>query len=514
MKVKKTLTSGVLVAASLLLVAAGCQFGSAPQGGAGPTATVTGTALKGIFQPGAIVTAINANNPSQTATGTIIDNQGTYSVNITWSGPTIIRVSGPFIDDFTGQVQQQPASAPLTAVVNATAGQTATGQVNVATSIAATIIQNAVNAGLPVATTDVTTTNNTVAKQILGLTSTADISQVNPRSTTDPNAGQLLAFNLAVAANSGTANVAAAITQLANNVQNGQALGTPVGGLTNVVSSTQLQTNLTAIANNTPLTVTGVGTVSVATAVANSGTGQTQSNVSSNTNPNNTATVLRGFAIAGNTLTIGTANGTVAVTSVAPGAPPQGIATITGTTATNNVKAGFTFKEYTNAAGTGSSSSSTYAFTFTFAIFPTSPTDKRTIVGSVTPVQLITNGSGAITNVVVPVGAVFTFTGTDMNGTALSGTFTARTGDATFFSQSGTQSVINANQLLQDIQSRAGLTIQQLQTLTIAGTYTFTFGFSLPVGIDNSGSTALAQLLPQTSAVVAGNAVTGQLTLF
>jgi hypothetical protein len=498
---RKTRTSLLLVASLFLL--SNCQFGTAPQGG--QQTNISGQGIKGPFQVGATVTAREVNSPNRTATGSITDNLGNYSVTTSWDGPTTIEISGAFKDDFTGAISNQPASSPLRAVINATAGGNASGQVNLATSIAAQAVLSLQASGTTVTSSVVNAQNLATAQKILGTSSNADISQVNLSTTSSSSAGQVLAFVLAVAAQSGTSDVTTAISQLASNVVNSVPFGTAVAGTTSPITATQLQTNLSTIRDGGNLTVTGVGTVSTATALANVGTGQTTSSISSQVNPNNVSTVPSGFAIRGNNVTIGAATATV---------NSAGTATVTGTTAKTNVLVGFNFMDYSNQAGTGPAGATTYNVVFNFSISPASGSDQRTITGTVTSVTVATNGTGGV-SVSVPANATMTFSGRNSAGATVTGSATNLTADSAFFTSgtttaNGTPVTINANTLLNLISSKVG---GQLQSLNTAGTFNFSFGFSLPIGTENNGGTGISALFPQGSTTGFGYTFGGMITL-
>ncbi len=478
-----------LLGLTVLLFLAGCQFGTAPQGGG--DSEVTGGAIKGRFTTGATVTCKEVNPPNRSVSGTIIDNNGNYRCRPFWNGPTFVEVTGPFIDDFTGAVTTQPASSPLRAVINAQAGGAATGNVNVATSIAAQVIASQASAGTTITTTGVNAQNLATAQRILGSSTTTNINDVNLSNTSSSAASQLVAFLLAVTAQSGVSNVATAISQLANNQQNSVPFGTAVSGAS-LITPTQLSTNLATIRDGGTLSVTGVGSVSTATALANLGTGQTTTQLASQVDPNNVATVTTGFAINSNSVTIGSASGTLGISS------GVGTATISGTTANSNVSLSFNVLDFTNSTGTGPGPATTYNTVFTFFFQPTSSTDSRRISGTVSTVSVVTNGSGGLT-VSVPASATMTFSGTTATGSTVSGTVTNLATDSSFFTagtttSSGTPVTINANTLLNLIQNRVG---GSLLTLTTSGTFNFAFGFSIPIGTANSGNTGPSQLLPQ-----------------
>jgi hypothetical protein len=511
--------SWLAIFAACTLIFSGCQYGDAPQGTTGTL--IQGQAVKGVFQPGATVTAVNLNNTAQTATGAVIDTLGNYRVSISWTGPTRVDISGPAIDEFTGALTN--VTTPLRAIVPVTAaGSTVTGQVNLATSIAAAVLTSTKTAG-SISNTDVADANTTVARQILGASSTATLNEVSLTSG-GAIAGQILAFQIAVLAQAGISNAAAAVTQLANNVVTGSALGSAPTTGTSVVTSAQINTNIATIAAGGALTVSGVGTVSTATVVANSGTGLSTATVTAGatTNQTTTATTLRGFAVSGNGILLG---GTVSGSTCSGGATgtisinstPQAVASFSGSTSTSNVVVCLNFLDFTNSAGTGPATGTTYPTVFTFKFVPTSTSDKRTISGTVSQVNIVTTGSSStqISSVSVPAGTTLSVSGTDVNGTAISASATNLVADTNFFQTNGTGGVaINFNTLLTLIQNKLGLSTSQFQNLSTAGTYTITFGFSTPFGTANSGNTGIQQLFPQsTTTGVSGYTIIGQVTL-
>lgn len=472
-------------------------------------AWVQGQAFKGSFAQGTIVQASTVNAPVSTASGTITDGNSNYSIIVPWVGPTTIAVSGNFRDDFTGQTTSQPGATPLLAVFNLPSSNNLTrfsGQINLATSIAAQTLLNyqAASPTLQISSIHVNYFNQLVAQQILGLaTSATDITQVVLTNTTDPNATQVLAFQIAVASLTGSAGTSSAVAQLANNILNGMTLGsTPTNGLSAPFTTAQLQGALNAVVAGGNITVNGLTTVlgaaplALSTVLSYLGTGQTVAQMQSQVVAANVYTALRGFALHGNALTVGSASGTVAITN------DRGQATMTGSTSRSNLSLGFTLADYSNGTGTGPGSATTYPTTFAFGLVPAQgSSDLRTLIGTISPVQVATNGAGGLT-LSIPANAIFTISGLNTSGTFVSPTNTSV--PANFMvagtpTGTGTPLTINLNALLTQVQAVFGT---QVQVLDLAGTYNVGIGFSIPIGIEKSGGGALApsQLLPQGTA--------------
>ncbi|MDE3242846.1 MAG: hypothetical protein KGO52_09030, partial [Nitrospirota bacterium] len=474
-----------------------------------PPATVQGQAIKGPFAGGATVNASQINSPFGFATGSV-DGAGNYSVVTTWTGPTTIAVSGNFRDDFTDQITSQPVATPLLSALNlpttATTSTPFAGQVNLATNIAAQALLDyqAGKPSLQISSIHVNYFNQLVAQQILGLaTSATDITQVVLTNTTDPNATQVLAFQIAVASLTGSAGTSSAVAQLANNILNGMTLGsTPTNGLSAPFTTAQLQGALNAVVAGGNITVNGLTTVlgaaplALSTVLSYLGTGQTVAQMQSQVVAANVYTALRGFALHGNALTVGSASGTVAITN------DRGQATMTGSTSRSNLSLGFTLADYSNGTGTGPGSATTYPTTFAFGLVPAQgSSDLRTLIGTISPVQVATNGAGGLT-LSIPANAIFTISGLNTSGTFVSPTNTSV--PANFMvagtpTGTGTPLTINLNALLTQVQAVFGT---QVQVLDLAGTYNVGIGFSIPIGIEKSGGGALApsQLLPQGTA--------------
>ncbi|MDE3018796.1 MAG: hypothetical protein KGI53_07230, partial [Nitrospirota bacterium] len=443
--------------------------------------------------------------PVSTASGTITDGNSNYSIIVPWVGPTTIAVSGNFRDDFTGQTTSQPGATPLLAVFNLPSSNNLTrfsGQINLATSIAAQTLLNyqAASPTLQISSIHVNYFNQLVAQQILGLaTSATDISQIVLENTADPNATQTVAFQIAVASLTGSAGTSSAVAQLANNIEAGLPLGsTPTNGLSAPFTTAQLQGALNAVVAGGNITVAGQtpGSVALSTVLSYLGTGQTVAQMQSQVVAANVYTALRGFALHGNALTVGSASGTVAITN------DRGQATMTGSTSRSNLSLGFTLADYSNGTGTGPGSATTYPTTFAFGLVPAQgSSDLRTLIGTISPVQVATNGAGGLT-LSIPANAIFTISGLNTSGTFVSPTNTSV--PANFMvagtpTGTGTPLTINLNALLTQVQAVFGT---QVQVLDLAGTYNVGIGFSIPIGIEKSGGGALApsQLLPQGTA--------------
>ncbi len=281
-----------------LAIYVSCQLGSAPSGST--PVVVSGQALKGPFLSGATVTLTQIAAPNQTVSTTVTDSAGSFSVRVSWTGPTYLSVSGAFRDEFTGATGSQSSARPLRAVFDASVGPN-TVQVNVATSIAAQIIADlqSSNPSHPITASIVANENSNVAQAIIGSSYRGSITSISLNDSSDANGGQVLGFVLAVAAQTGVNNVDAAVRQLARNIADGRRLGAEVSGLTTAITTAQLLTNLQAIQGNQPLTVQLGGgsttTLSLAAILSNLGTGQTAGQLSAQVQPNNVDSTQTGI---------------------------------------------------------------------------------------------------------------------------------------------------------------------------------------------------------------------------
>jgi len=506
----------LLAAALAVLALIGCGSGGGGTATVVGSNTVGGAASKGPFQTGSTVTAYklntNGTRSATTATGTVSDNLGTYSLTgVSWAGMTEVVITGKYLDENTGNVST--ADATMSAIINlptiGAAVNSTTANPNIASTVAASVAKKTL-AVTPATTTAAVDSALQSASQTtasaLGLPTTdangaaIDLSKLNVTSTADTNLGaankQLLAVSatyLDAVTNGASTSITTLVTSLATDVNAGQALGTDSSS-TAIIKTSQATviTNAATISSNLTTAVTSAGGTADTTLAANLAAAAT-------TTSNTSAATLRGVAASGNTFTIGAVTYTIATT----GAATAGAGTISA----SGVTLALTFKDYLNTAGNGAGAATTYATSFSFNLDATTGT--RAVSGSISPVNVVTDGAGNV-SITVPVSAVITYNGTDSAGLNVTGSTT--NGTANIIQTSGTAVSIDANALLTTIQNKVGAGNAQLLILGTAGTFTFGFGIGgLNIGIENGGATGVSQLLP-VGTTVSGRAVTGTLT--
>ncbi|RMH60479.1 MAG: hypothetical protein D6678_05800, partial [Zetaproteobacteria bacterium] len=183
-----------------VLTLANCGGGG---GGGAAGSTVSGTGLKGPYQTGATVTVYQLNTNGTRAAvagqGQVTDNAGRYTATITpgYNGPFEIVISGPYVDELSGQVvtTPQPTSVVVPDVATAQAGQ---ANVNPIATIQTELAKQAMAKGAQ--PTAAIQTAGDLALQSFGIPTTdANGNPVSPASVdifnpnTDPNiAAQVL----------------------------------------------------------------------------------------------------------------------------------------------------------------------------------------------------------------------------------------------------------------------------------------------------------------------------------
>jgi len=490
----------ILAIALAAFVLASCGGG----GGGGATVgsnTVGGAAAKGPFQTGSSVTAfkLNANGTRSgtKSTTTVTDNLGSYSIaGLAWGGLTEVEITGLYLDETTGAVSTVPAT--MSAVINLPAiGGTVsntTANPNVASTVAASVAKKTL-ASKPGNVDSVLQSASQTTAAALGLPTKdaagvpIDLSKLDVTKTADPTLSaankQLLAVSATLidaVANGASTSVTALATSLATDVNAGLALGSTSGSTATIqTSQTTVVATAATIAANLTTAVAAAGGTPDPTLAATLGSAARKAKTTS-------ASVLRGLALVGNTFTVGT--GAPVTYTVAP----SGVATAGGGSIfANAVIFKLTLADDSNTAGTGPKAAS-YAATLNFKLASTG--DTRVISGSLSPVNIVTNGAGAIT-VTVPATAVLSYNGTTRAGLAVTGTAT----NVTAITSAANVISINANALATQIG--IGIT---------AGTYTFAFGIAgLNIGLEKAIPPGIRKLLP-VGTTVGGRAFTGTLT--
>ena len=230
----------------------------------GGGSNIGGGGSKGPYKKGATVKAINANNPSQVVTGEILDDNGNFFLTVPWSGPTLIRISGPFVDEFTGEVKT--IDEPIEGVVNAQNHDTVNCSIHIPSTIASNIVEDKMKAdpSKKITPVDVVSANRKVGK-MLGLSGDIDVSRIDIRDTSIPNAEKLLNFQISVAANAGVEKAIEAAKQIAVEFARNKPAGSSRGGVVKAAELKKTLENIEAGRNISVKTESGK-TISVAPA--------------------------------------------------------------------------------------------------------------------------------------------------------------------------------------------------------------------------------------------------------
>ncbi|MDQ6961054.1 MAG: hypothetical protein Q9M28_00790 [Mariprofundaceae bacterium] len=541
----------MLILAVVSLAMIGCRQN--PQGGGATTGgtTISGFVQKGPFIKGTTVLAFMldayANRIGAGIPTTTTDDLGSYSVHLpnTVGNDLIeIEVTGTYLDENTGL----PSTGTGTGIGLLPVIVAPTGKLNVndGSSIVTTVFKAQTNnkllmlqGGKFTAQTKFNLQNaNKQVGTALGMSATMnsaaglvplDFSQLNVLAPADPTLGtantQLLAVSamiLDAALNSNAATVDTFITALAQDIYTGVKLGTTLdtqqtsapGTTTTIIIQSQQKvaqaTNVTKVINNintfitnnaannpTAPTVTSVTVVNVANVTTTFNPVITQINNQSNT-------ILRGFGIANNSFDVGSAaTGFVTYNVAADGVATAGNGTITA----NNVKVNLTFKDYSNAGGTGATGAkATYVTTLGFAIAASAANDSRAMTGYIYPLNITADGNGGVT-AVIPTTAQLNFSGTTATGVVVTGTV-PNLAINTISNNTAGAVVVDMNQILKSIQNSANQ--PSLNVLATTGSFKFSFGLGgLNIGSEKATTgTGLASFFP-TNPIVGGRNVSG-----
>jgi len=524
--------SWVLLILSIIpLAIIGCRGGDTGSTTVVTTNAITGNVNKGPYIIAQLVTAyqlgLNGVRTGVSVTTKTDDNLGHYVfTSIPWSGLTEIEVFGDYLDENTGQIIVGGTVSAITSLSSTTTGVITIAHPNVASSISASIVKQTLSSKIAVdiySAEAVLQSSNQQTAAALGLNITdingaaIDLSKLNILQTGDPVLGQTNTQLLALSAmvmdtvTTLTANnisMNQLLTGFATDIRTGQILGsttnTTAGLAPNTVTNTMqastinVQNNVANIINNITNVINTANTApttTVLTPVPTLTATQLTSvvtNVASNAN-----TVLRGFTVANNQFTVG---------SVTYSVNSNGIATAgLGTILANNVVFGFNFKDYSNLTGNGIGQATTMPITLSFSIVSTG--DSRQVSGNLFPVNVITDGLGAV-SLTVPANAVINYTGTDVNGLVVTGLATNIA--ANIIQTNAGIVTINANNLLKTIQNKLRAQTPTFNILQTAGTFNFNIGLGgINIGSENATATGLSSLFP--TGTVGGREISGTL---
>lgn len=130
----------------MLVHLAGCNDGA---GGGNGGSDLAGQAQKGPFSAGGLVRLApldaNGDPAASPSVQTSTDDGGGFSVVVDWSGATLVRVSGDFYDETTGDLTR--LDHPLLAVIEATPGESLQTNVNLFTHLEALRLRALMAAG-------------------------------------------------------------------------------------------------------------------------------------------------------------------------------------------------------------------------------------------------------------------------------------------------------------------------------------------------------------------------------
>ena len=491
-----------LVFAMLMAGLSGCGGGSNP---AAPAVnTVSGSAVKGPYQVGAVVKVYKLTNGVRGATpvveGTITDALGAYSVDIPASetGPFEIVVLGSYIDETTGALSTTDQETSL--VIADAANVPAKLSVNPIASIQAELVKKALvaNNGADVAAT--IQSSGTLALEAMGIpTVDASGNAVDPAqldlfdATADPAVVAAFLTASAVIADvvnnsGGTVSVANFATSAATDVSTGVALGTTGGTTAAITTSTTTVAAIDLVGNVGAAVQAADPTITTTTAT-------TAAEVTTATTAAATLTTLKGFVLNGNAFTVGGISAAVdAAGLVAPivGVPANGVSIV------------MTVKDL----GTGTAPKATSASS-SFDFYVKDANGSRMIKGTISPVTLVADGTGIVT-FTVPANATLTWSGVTAAGTALNGTATNVALNTIFNTNNAGATTIDLNGLLTQLQVKIGNA--DFNVLNIAGTFDYAVGFGAYIGWANATNNGVVNLFPTGNANVTGRAIYGTIT--
>ncbi len=260
----------VVALIALLTACGGGGGGGGSSSSAGGVTTVSGVASKGIFKKGGTVAVYpvsgGVKGSSPLATGKIIDDNGSYSVNIgSYSGPIVVETYGEYADEATGSTLTIPASAPLRAALGfVTTGQSFNLPVTPLTDLAYR------QAG------PLTSANIQAANDMISYTMRIDIINTIPvaaTSTAFATASQSQKdYSLILAAVSQTmATQGATLEQTLSSLNNGLATTATAAALNSALTAYIANPNNRTGEKTVPATLQNVGTVGKKLTLAISG---------------------------------------------------------------------------------------------------------------------------------------------------------------------------------------------------------------------------------------------------
>jgi len=494
---------GMIVVLSVLVmgIMAGC--GGNTQVAETPVNTVAGSAVKGPYQKGATVNVYKLTNGVRgdiaVATGTVTDATGAYTVKIPASdtGPFEIVVLGSYIDETTGELSATDQETSL--VIADAANVPAKVSVNPIASIQAELVKKELAANPSADVAAAIQSSGSLALEAMGIpTVDASGNAVDPSQldifddTADPAVVAAFITASAIVAdvvNKGNGTVADFAANAATDVSAGDALGT-AGGTTAAI--TAAATNVAAIdlVANIASGVTAQDATIKPTVTASA------ADVTAATTAAATLTTLKGFVLNGNSLTIGGVSATVAATGA--------VSSVTAVP-----KAGVVIAMTVKDLGTGTAPGAAGTASSSLSFYVKDTAGSRMLKGQISPVKIVTDGSGKVT-FNVPASATLAWSGVTDAGTNLTGTASNAVLDQVFTTTAAGVTSFDLNALLTKLQNKVGNAA--LDVLSTGGTFDYAVGVGVNFGLANATNNGVVSLFPTNNANVTGRAISGTIT--
>lgn len=174
--------------------------------------------LKGPFRKGSPLRATRLEAPEQQVLAEVLDDHGSFAFSVPWSGPTLLELTGVFVDEFFGTLTQ--LEQPLLALVEAEANRPLDCSINLLTTLTATLARRSPQ----LTAARLEEANRVVSKALFGVEG-VNVSRLCLTRRSDPKAVEALHFQLALAATAGMSRSLEAVAQLAEELAQGRSLG-------------------------------------------------------------------------------------------------------------------------------------------------------------------------------------------------------------------------------------------------------------------------------------------------
>ena len=470
--------------------------------------SVAGRPYKGLFIPGA--TVVLAQMASGTTTGlsdkhvsTSIDDEGKYTAEITWRGPTVVSVSGQFWDEDTNAEAEIAEEAALKAAIDvAAAGETDANPNVLSTAAAQLAIEDAINGSEDLGVS-INAAGNTIASK-LGIVLAAnekltslDFSPSGRARTSAEERAFLTSVSMLSVVNTGV-DLASIITRLVASARSGATFEAEMTEVANYNAGGLAM----AMRNNAERNLR---------VSRHAEAGKVSEDAPAMQAFASDIDKIKGIGCANNQITVGTG----ATASYGDDGVFAGVIALG-----SNADASFScsVRAFNNAGATAAETWMWVNVPFSFFVADTD--GNRQVAASLDKVTVSVGGSATSTpssvSVSVPEDAVLTFVGINSAGSKVTGSVTNATHDISdVVSTNGDSLTIDADDLLSRIQVKVG-SDSDLHVLETSGTYRFQLGFGVPVGIINDAGSALSRAVPVGSGAdnkVSGARVTGTLSV-